>query len=213
MIELDRTDEEREELVKQWIKDNWLSTVGVIALAIGIVYGVDYYRQSQEQQLSANAAQTEQIMQALKADKLDIANKQLAILQENEKNTSFSSVATLATGKKLFELGKYEEAVQQYEWLINNIDDIAMRDVARLRKARAEANLKQYQQAISTLNGLEGDKNLAEASILRADILTADNKIDEALQELEELKASGYENIPMLEQHINLLTIKKQQSK
>lgn len=210
MIELDRTDEEREELVKQWIRDYWLFAAVVIVLAIGLVYGLDYYRRSQTQALSNTAEQTEQITKLLSEKQIDAAKAAVSDLQNTQTETSFSALATLRLAKALFEAGNYAEAVTQYDWLITHAADVAMRDVARLRKARAAANAKQYDNAINTLNSLENQDTALEAGLLKGDIYMASQQYEQAKKTYESLKEQEGLNLQVVDSRLNLLTIKQQ---
>lgn len=211
-LELDRTDEEREELVKQWIKDYWLVAVGAVGLAIAGVYGINYYRQSAINALSDSAAQTEQVSKDIQANRLAEAEKVTVALQNEEKNTSFSALATLTLAKKLFEEKKYTEAAKQYEWLVSNAGDVALRDIGRLRQARAQANAEQYTQAVAILGGLEGQDSINEANLLKGDILMAAKDYNAAKQAYEGLKNNDTINTQLIQQRLDLLNIKQQQA-
>lgn len=211
-IEIDRTDEEREELVKQWIRDYWLVAVGAVGLAIAGVYGINYYRQSAINALSESAAQTAQVATDLQANRVAEAEKITAALQSDEKDTSFSAVATLTLAKKLFEDKQFDKAAKQYDWLIANAGDAAMRDIGRLRKARAQADAEKYTQAVETLGGLEGQDSVIEANLLKGDILTAAKQYDAAKTAYESVKGSDAVNPQLIKQRLDLLTIKQQQA-
>ncbi|PID64459.1 MAG: hypothetical protein CR977_03775 [Gammaproteobacteria bacterium] len=199
-------------MVKQWIKDYWLVAVGAVGLAIAGVYGINYYRQSQITALSDTAAQTAKVTQDLQANRLAEAETLTASLQNEQKDTSFSVIATLALAKKLFDEKKYTEAVRQYDWLIANAGDLAMRDIGRLRKARAQANAGQHDAAIDTLAGLEGQASLNEATLLKGDILLQAKQYAAAKSTYETLQGNETLNPQLIQQRLDLLNIKQQQS-
>lgn len=212
MIELDRTDEEREELVKQWISDYWLFVVGAVLLAIGLVYGLNYYRQSQADALSDTADTADQVFKQLNNQQIDTAKVGVSELQNTQANSSFAALATLHLAKVQFDEGNYADAAKQYDWLIANADDVAMRDVARLRKARAQANAVQYSNAIDTINGLENQDMLLEAGLLKGDIYMANQQYDQAKQAYESLKQEDDLNLQIIDSRLDLLNIKQQKS-
>lgn len=212
MIEIDRTDEEREELVKQWIKDYWLAAVGAAALAIALVYGLNYYRQSKLNALSDTADEVQLVTADLQANKMDSAKVTVEKLQAAQSDTTFSAVATLHLAKKLFDESKYVEAAKQYQWLITNADDVVMRDIARLRKARAESNAKQYSEAVSTLSGLESQSYVVESNLLKGDVYMANKQFDAAKKAYESIKAESGLHPDMIQQRLDLLSIKQQKA-
>lgn len=210
-IEIDRTDEEREELVKQWIKDYWLMVVIAVLAAVAAVYGINYYRQSKIDALSETAAVTQQVGQALRDNQLEQAEKLVLELQTKEQQTTFSALSTLSLAQKYFNDKAYAKAIEQYDWLISHAGDMAMRNLGRLRKARAQANDQQIQAAVTTLNSLEGETNLAEANLLKGDILLADNQLAEAEKAYQAIPENTKINQALVEQRLELINIKQQQ--
>ncbi len=210
-FELDRTDEEREELVKQWIKNNWLMLVVVLMGAIGAVYGLNYYKQAKLDALNTMATKTEQVSQALRENKVSDAQTLVTELQTDEKDTSFSSVATLSLAQQYFHDKQYEKAIQQYDWLIAQSGDVAMRNLARLRKARVQSDAKQPKAAVDTLNGVEGNANLAETYLLKGDILLSDKQFTEAKKAYEGIPKNQQITENVIKQRLELLTIMQQQ--
>lgn len=209
-IHIDRTDEEREELVKQWISNYWLAIVGAVLLAIGGVYGLDYLKQSKRKALERAAVEVSAVEQALTENRLDEALTKTTALQNNEKETTFSVIATLALAKKYFDDKAYDKAIEQYDWLIVHAGDMAVRDVARLRKSRAEADIDKYTQALTTLSMLEGSVNGLEANLLKGDILLADQQYEAAKKAYASIRAEEAINNQLIQQRLDLIDIKQQ---
>lgn len=209
-IEIDRTDEEREELVKQWIKDYWLMIVLAVLMAIGAVYGLNYFKQSKINALSDMAEKTQAVNQYLLNNQLPAAEQQVAELQEQQADTSFSALATLSLAQRYFNDKAYDKALAQYGWLIAHSDDIAMRDLARLRKARVQAEQQQFSAAITTLNGMESQNNIDESNLLKGDILLADQQLDAAKQAYQAISDNPQINAQVVQQRLELVNIKQQ---
>lgn len=213
-IEIDRTDEEREELVKQWIGDYWLVIVAAVVLAIVALYGLDYYKQSKRDALDVSALQLQTVNQAISDNQLAEAEEQTRVLQADEKESSFASLASLALAKKYFDDKAYNKAIEQYDWLISNAGDVAMRDIARLRKARVQANNNQSTEALSILSSLEGTTSSIEVALLKGDILLADKQFDKAIAAYEAvMKSDDSTSVQLIQQRIDLVEIKKQMAK
>ncbi|MGY0399763.1 MAG: YfgM family protein [Ostreibacterium sp.] len=209
-FEIERTDEEREELVKAWISNNWLMVVFAVLLAIAAVWGLNYFKQSKINALSEQAKRTQQVIQSIKDNQIKAAQTAVSQLQKNSKESSFSAVATLSLAKKYFNNKNYAAAIQQYDWLMTTAGDVTMRDLARLRKARAQADNQQLSAAINTLDSIEGKQNIDEANLLKGDILLADGQFELAKTTYENLKKSQQVNLIMISQRLELLNIKQE---
>ncbi len=211
-FELDRTDEEREELVKKWIKDYWLVVVASVLLAIAIVYGVHYYRQSVAEEKNTSAVEVQQVLSAIKSGQLDQAQTLVTALQKNSPESSYPVVATLALAKKYFANQSYPKAVAQYDWLIKTAGDTSIRDIARLRKARALVNAKQTSEALATLSTVEGRQNFVETTLLKGDVLLMDKQYEKALAAYQSIKSDSQVNVnaDLVKQRIELVHIKQQ---
>ncbi len=148
--------------------------------------------------------------EALRKNDVSKAQELVTAIQTNEKDTSFSAVATLSLAQKYFNDKAYDKAAQQYDWIITQSDDVAMRNLARLRKARVQSDAKQVADAISTLGGIEGNANLAETALLKGDILLADKQFDEAKKAYESIPKEQQINENLIKQRLELVTIMQQ---
>ncbi len=209
-IEIDRTDEEREELVKKWISDYWLTVVVIILLAMGALYGLKYYRQSKQNALHAAGAELVAMEKALSANQLQTAVAKTTALQQSEKDSSFAVLASLSLAQHYYQEKDYHAAIKQYDWLIQNAGDRSIRDIARLRKARAQADANEINQAVSTLSTLEEQRFMTEANLLKGDILLADGQFAAAKQTYETLKNAATLDAKILQQRLDLIEIKQQ---
>lgn len=209
-IEIDRTDEEREELVKAWIKNNWLMVVLAVALAIAAVWGLNYYKQAKINALSDDAVTMQKVTQAIQDNQLQTAQQALSTLQTANPNDTFSALATLSLAQKYFNDKDYGNATKQYDWLIAHAGDLAMRDIARLRKARAQADNQQITEALNTLGSIEGKTAVAETNLLKGDLLLADKQYEAAKKAYESITADPTVTAEMIKQRLTLLTIKQQ---
>ncbi len=209
-FEIDRTEEEREELVKQWIKDYWMLVVFAVGLAIAFIFGLKYYKQLKLNELNELAQKTQLVSEKLQSNDFTRAGALVGELKESNETSSFSAVASLELAKKLFDDKKYEEATVQYNWIIENAGDSALKDIARLRKARAQSNSKKIDEALATLEKVEGSNFIIEAHLLKGDILLADNQFDAAKKAYESIQSKQKGNDDLIKQRVELVTIKQQ---
>jgi|GEM_PF-5166025 len=212
-IKLDRTDAEIEEQVKDWLKKYAMLMIMVLVLAIGLVFGINYYRQSQKDERYRMASQVTAIKKAIAAKQWDAALQMTQSLQQRSKDSSFSVVASLLLGKQYFEEKKYSQALAQYQWVIDNAEHAAMRDVARLRAVRTLANDNKTQAAQDMLSTLEGESSVVEGNLLKGDILLAAKQFDAAEKVYESIQNSAGVNADVIKERIDLARIKAQLNK
>ena len=209
-FQIDRTDEEREELVKQWIKDYWLMVVIAILLAVALVFGINYFKKSKIESLSNLAVQNKHIGLLLKKNDISSAKSKVDDLQANNPNSSFSSIATLSLAQKHFVNKDYESAIGQYNWLISTSSDLAMRNIARLRKARAQANANKVKAAIKTLDEVEGVAVVGESYLLKGDIFLENKQFVDAKKAYEKILKIRGVNQYLINQRLEIVKIQQQ---
>lgn len=125
-----KTDEEKAEDIKAWWKENGTSVVVGVALAIGGLFGWDYYKGWKlEQAEQASALYS----QAQTSDKQQV---ELGVLQKDYANTPYAAIASLEQAKISAQSGDYDAATNTLQWVIDNSAEDYFKDVARLRMAR-----------------------------------------------------------------------------
>ncbi len=177
-----------------------------------MVYGLNYYRQSLADAKNEAAVKVEQVLTEIKLGKLDQAEKLVIDLQNDNQGSSFPVVATLALAKQYFNTKDYNKAIIQYNWLIDSVNNTDIKDIARLRKARAQVNNQQIDEALTTISSVENRANLAEAILLKGDILLSNKQYDKAKEAYASVEKNSETNISAetLKQRIELVNIKQQ---
>lgn len=209
-IEIDRTDEERADLVKEFIRDYWLTAALVIGGSIAAVGGINYYKSSK---ITARNESAQLAEKAFKLDdKADLAAAETAVkdLQDADPTSGYATLASLSLAKAQFEKGEFDKAVATYDSVINNHDFAEFRDVAKMRKARVQVAAKQSKQALETLKSVETDAHRGDATLLSGDIHLAAKEFDDALA-LYEKGLEKAENKRLFEQRVTLVKIKQAQ--
>ena len=148
------TEEQQIEALKKWWKENGTSLIVGLGLGVAILFGGRYYINMQSQH-SANAGDlyfmvAEHINNGNQESALETASK----LTGEYKDTPYAALAALIMARYEFEKGNPAEASSQLEWVINNADEIELKDIARLRLARIHLGNAEY-DAAETLLGSE----------------------------------------------------------
>ncbi|MPV85859.1 YfgM family protein [Ostreibacterium oceani] len=211
-IEIDRTEQEREELVKQFIKDYWLVAVLAVGGAIGLVYGLEYYKKRQFLTYNDAAMNLSAVEAALTDNATETAlNSVTAMQQQNDQaKTGFATVATLSLAKHYFDSKDYKAALAQYDWLIANAPDAAYQQMASIRKARVLAEMGEVTQAVEALSRVESTNFMDEANLLKGDIYLADAQFEQAISAYESI--SDLINPQLVQQRLDIVNIKKAQA-
>lgn len=202
---LDRTDEERVELIKAWINQYWKTAALAIIGAIAVIYGLDYYKKSIASEESKYANMADTVINSENNDDLSILKQ----LQSENPTSSYAALATLEVAKRFYDAKKYDEASSQYQWIIDAAPDSAMQDLARVRNARVLSMNNQTDKAVALLNSVQAENYKNEVVVLTGDILLADNQYDEAMVAYE--RGLSDETLKaFLQQRIDLAKLKKQ---
>mgnify|MGYP001590384782 CR=1 FL=1 len=167
-IEVGKTEDEQEQQIKKWLKENGPQIIVGIALGLGGIWGLDAYKAYQYQQsidaralyLSSNSSAFEQ-------------------LNANHADSSYPQQATLLEAKIAAKNKDYTLALQKLSTLVDN-ENTLIANVAILRMASIELEMGDYQKAISTLDGNTAGEFDGLYNHLKGDIYVADGQVDKA---------------------------------
>ncbi|SMN16001.1 Mlr7403 protein [uncultured Candidatus Thioglobus sp.] len=167
-ITVGKTEDEQEQQIKKWLRDNIPQIIAGIVLGLGGIWGLDAYKAHEYQQsidarmlyLNSNSAAFEQ----LNEDHVDSGYLQQAILMQ----------AKIAAKDK-----KYELALQHLSPLINDENSL-IANIATMRMASVQLEMGNFSDAIATLNNTSADEFNGLYSQLKGDIYVASNNINEA---------------------------------
>lgn len=174
--------EEQEQLatLKAWWKQygNLITWLLIIALAGYAAWnGWNYYQRNQ----AAQAAQLyEELQKAVVAK--DNAKVQRAATDMEEKfvGTAYAQMGALAAAKAAFDANDFKAAKAQLQWVIEKGRDDEYKALAKIRLAGILLDEKAYDEGLKLLSGDFPAQFAGAVADRRGDILTSQNKIDEA---------------------------------
>jgi len=173
-------DYEQEQLVKEWLNNNWLTIVAGIALGIGGLWGYGQWQNSITQKNQAAATEFGQIEQVLAMDELTEAQSMINDYEANYGVNIYSIKARLSAAEKLVAAGDLAAAKTEYQAIIAAKPDKAIAEMTRIRLARllvsegeftqasAELNLVQSKAYQTVVEEIVGDIHLAQGAIEKA---------------------------------------------
>ncbi|MFZ1342066.1 YfgM family protein [Thiothrix eikelboomii] len=182
MIDYNKTDNEQAEDIKNWWKENGLSVVAGIALAIAALFGWEYWQKYQITQMETasslyNTTQTT-------ADAA-IATKNLEQLQSEYAKSPYAALASLETAKQHAEQGEYEPASAALRWVIEHSQDPDLKNAASVRLARVLAATAQYDEALQLASQTYATSYESVLEEIKGDIYSAQNKVEDARKAYE----------------------------
>ncbi|GAB6040522.1 YfgM family protein [Endothiovibrio diazotrophicus] len=190
------SDEQTEEAIKQWWRENGKSVVGGAVLGIAAVLGWQGWQAHVTQQGVAAAAVYDQMLAAAQGDPTQAMVEAEALSREYDA-TPYSALAELTLAKLQVEQGQSEEAMVHLRLAMKKAKLPEIREVAGLRLARLLAVGGKPEEALKQLDELTGFK--ASGEEVRGDILLAQGKRDEAKGAYQRaLEAGGNRNVLQL---------------
>ena len=176
------TQEEQEERVRKWIKENGLSIVVGACLGLSIIFGINYWRDYQVNQAEQASALYTKISSAIAANKnADIAGK-VETLKKQYKNTPYTPKAVLIHVKQLVEKD-IEKATVELQWVMDNSREIGIQHSARLRLARIKVAQNEIEQASKLLTVEEYNGFDSHYYELKGDIAALQDNKEQAKQD------------------------------
>jgi predicted negative regulator of RcsB-dependent stress response len=173
-------DYEQEQLVKEWLNNNWMTIVAGIALGIGGLWGYGQWQNAQSQKSQDAAVDYGQIEQLLAIDELGEAASTIETYEGTYGANIYAIKARLATAEKHVAAGDLSAAKVQYQAIIDAKPDKAIAEMTRIRlarlllsegdftKASAELNLVQSKAYQTVVEEIIGDIHLAQGEIDKA---------------------------------------------
>lgn len=162
---------EQSEQVRKWLRENGLSIVVGVVLALALIFG---WRQWQAHRAGHHAEAAEQyaaLETALATNdgaKLDNA---VNALEKDFADTPYAALGAAARANVAVGQGKLDDARKALQWAVDHSPTAALHSIYQLRLARVELAQNQAQQALSLVETVPGDDYRATREELRGDAL------------------------------------------
>lgn len=174
--------EEQEQLdeFKAWWKQYRNVVLLVVVAAVVTVSAIQGWRYYQNKQAFEAGELYTQLQGAVDSGDLKKAQDIAGVLIDKYPRTGYARLAALTGAKAAFDSGDAPAAKTRLQWVVDNGKDAEMRDIARLRLAAVLLDEKNYDAALQLLAAQHGDTLSALYADLKADVLVAQGKPDEA---------------------------------
>jgi len=178
--QLDLQEQEQLDALKAfWNKYGNLITWTLI-LVLGAYAAWNGWQYWQRDQGMKAGAMFDELERAAVAGDADKAGRVLADLQGRFPATAFAQQGALLAAKVQFDKGQADKAKASLVWVADKGSNDELRTAARLRLAALQADAKQYDEALKTLDAATATGFEALVADRRGDVLLAQGKAAEA---------------------------------
>jgi len=197
--------EQIESLKKIWREYGVAIVVGVL-LALLVSFGWRYYQHRREHNLEHASMRYEQLLTNVVNGNTQAVEIQANRLITRYPHTPYAEFAALQLARQDVYVWNLADAENKLRWVIKHGDNVALREIARIRLARVLLAENQPQQALDLLKQTDDTAYAAAAREVEGDALLALGKPDEARTAYQNaLKAfPGFEVIrPLLQMKLD----------
>jgi predicted negative regulator of RcsB-dependent stress response len=177
---LDLQEQEQLDAVKAfWNRYGNLIT-WVLVLVLGGFAAWNGWQWLQRDQAAKAGAMYDEVDRAASAGDVDKATRAFADLRQRHGGTAWAAHGGLLAAKVQFEQGKADDARASLAWVAEHAKDAAIGTVARLRLAALQAEAKQYDEAMKTLEAAKAEGFEALVADRKGDVMMLQGRRDEA---------------------------------
>lgn len=191
------TEHEDVEKVKRWWREYGRSIVVGVVIGLLIMAGVRAWMAHKEESAQVASALYGQLSQAAASEDEDAVQELAARLQDEYGGTPYADLAAFVQARLKVEAGAPAEAVEPLERVARQGATEELRQVARLRLARAQLAADRPDAALSTLAEGEPGSFASHYEAVRGDIYAAQERQQEARAAYERALAGMPSDDPM----------------
>jgi predicted negative regulator of RcsB-dependent stress response len=173
------SDNEQVEVIRKWWRENGRSLI--LGLVIGIMglAGYRYWDDSRSVRAESASINYEELLSLVNKKSFEDARKAGQVILDNYPDTTYARLAALSLTKVELADGKIEAAKSHLQWVLDHPGSDQLATLARARLAQLALGEGKADAAWALLEqgGLTRGEGFSE---LRADILAARGKVDEA---------------------------------
>lgn len=167
------SDDEREEALREWWRENWSWILGGVVLGVALLVGWRYWETHRLQSAEGAADLYRDIQTALNAKDVTKAEGLLNELVADSKSGAYTQQARLLLAKVQVETGKFSDATPLLQAVVDESKDEELAKIAQLRLGQLLVQEGRHDEALQLLEPLTSGKFGAQAREIRGDALFA----------------------------------------
>lgn len=194
-------DYEQEQIIKDWLRQNWFTIFAGIALGIGGLWGYAKWQNTQVAQNHEAATEYQQLMTVIDNQSTQDAADVLARYDEQYGVNFYAMKAHMALADRWLADNQIEQAIAEYNTVLNAKAGKPIAEMVRLRLARLYVANGSYDAAKEQLSMVQSGAYGTVVEEIKGDIFVAENnqsKAQDAYQ-LALLSGEGYSGKALLE--------------
>jgi predicted negative regulator of RcsB-dependent stress response len=202
-VEIYQTEEQQEEAIKNYLKDNGNTIIAGLVLGLGGFVGFNYYQDNKLGQELALADSYQILVESSADDSNAFIEQGQAFVADNNKS-SYASLTALALAK---ESAKYEDWSQVEKELLTAIENApneGIKAIATLRLARVQVQQEAYTEALTTLEQPIASSFVDQVEEIKGDAYLLQGKKDQARVAYQKaIAANGLDANPSLQMKLD----------
>ncbi len=173
------TEEQQVDAIKNWWKENGTAVIFGTVVGLGALWGWRFYNEQQIAGQEAASQAYSQTVEVLESGSDDAWAKTQTFIDQNTDN-NYGALAAMMLAKSAVDKGDFELALNQLNWLKKNKASEILLPTVNLRLARVQAELKQFDAALTTLSEVKDEAFKAKAEEAKGDIYLQQGQLDQA---------------------------------
>lgn len=167
------SDDEREEALRQWWRENWRWILAGIVVGVGMLFGWRHWQNYRVQRAEHAAQLYGEAQTALNGNDIGKAEAALRQLETDFDSTAYTQQAQLLVAKAHVEAGEFAKAEPLLQAVADKSKDKELAEIAQLRLARLLVQQGKHDAAVKLLQPLTSGGFSAQAHEIRGDALVA----------------------------------------
>lgn len=206
-MEIYETEEQRLEALKRWWRENGQSIIIGLIFGIAVILGWNFWQGHKKSQAEQASALYSQLIQAIKEDKKDSAEKMAERIKEQYPKTQYAAYSGLMLAKLKVQLGDVAKAQAILKEIAAG-KNMELSNIAKIRQVRLMLASGEYEQGLKLINDVDPATSggfSGNYDELVGDLYVALDRLDLARSSYQKALESGYKS-PLLQFKIDDLT-------
>lgn len=194
-------DYEQEQIIKDWLRQNWFTIFAGIALGIGGLWGYAKWQNAQAVQNQNAAGEYQQLISVVENQPPEDAAEVLARYDEQYGVNYYAMKAHMAMADRWLASDQIDQAIEEYQTVLKAKAGKPLAEMIRLRLARLYVAKENYDAAREQLAMVQSNAYETMVEEIKGDIFVAENSPEKAQDayQLALLSGEGYSGKALLE--------------